>query len=75
MAGDGAAAGFPGGGACGDEGKVQGAQARERGAQGLVLVLYRPKEGEGAASGQLAINGHGGRPGLDGIEGGVCFGS
>jgi hypothetical protein len=25
--------------------------------------------------GQLAINGHGGRPGLDGIEGGICFGS
>jgi hypothetical protein len=53
MAGDGAAAGFPGGGACGDEGKVQGAQARERGAQGLVLVLYRPREGEGAVTGPI----------------------
>jgi hypothetical protein len=53
MAGDGAAAGFPGGGACGDEGKVQGAKVRERGAQGLMLVLYRPREGEGAATGPI----------------------
>jgi hypothetical protein len=48
MAGDGMTAGFPGGGACGDKGKVQGAQVRERGAQGLVLALYRPRGGRGS---------------------------
>jgi hypothetical protein len=53
MAGDGTAAGFPGGGTCEDKGKVQGAQARERGAQGLVLALYRPREGEEAATGPI----------------------
>jgi hypothetical protein len=34
-------------------GRCRDAQARERGAQGVVLVLYRPGEGEGAATGQI----------------------
>jgi hypothetical protein len=34
-------------------GRCRDAQARERGAQGLVFVLYRPREGEGAATGPI----------------------
>jgi hypothetical protein len=57
MAGNGAAAGFPGDGACGDEGKVQGAQARERGAQGLKHNSYRGKGEERPAAKAMAIDG------------------
>jgi hypothetical protein len=63
MAGDGAAAGFPGGGACGDKGKVREGWEQP---QVLVLHFYRARREErGSRLDVLAINGHGGlRPSM-----------
>jgi hypothetical protein len=67
MAGNGAAAGFLGGSACGGEGKVREAwmSAKEQ-PQVLVLHFYRAsREERGSRLDVLAINGHGGlRPSM-----------
>jgi hypothetical protein len=67
MAGNGAATGFPGSGACGDEGKVREVwmSAKEQ-PQVLVLHLYRARREErGSRLDVLAINDHGGlRPSM-----------
>jgi hypothetical protein len=53
--------GLHGGGVCAREEDAGHARAKERDARGLKHVSYSTREGEGAATGVVAINGHWGR--------------
>jgi hypothetical protein len=71
MAGDGAAAGFPGGGAC-EDGEVRGSNlCGKEGAGCSYLGFYKGRKGESDGQGQLAINGHGGGRLPQGNQGGT----
>jgi hypothetical protein len=71
MAGDGAAAGFAGGGAC-EDGELRGSNwCGKEGAGGSYLGFYKGRKGESNGQGQLAINGHGGGRLPQGNQGGA----